>query len=755
MKVVIKLGLLFLLLQGPPISAQQGRQWMGRISLEGEWKWKTASLSPSDAYKISSPDQDWKSMRVPSNWFLQGEDLSGPVWMRKTFFVPSQIQGYTAELEFEGVDYAADVWLNGIYLGFHEGYFQPFHYDVSRFLRFAAGNVLVVRVDSPNEEYAHAWSLHKRLIKGVLNHHDTRPGGAWSERGQEENTGGIWAPVYLKITGGASISGLHVAVSPATPDAELRDGNDWNVDAHVTVDYPGDEDRPVNVESTVQPDNFVPGADSGGASRQTLILHHGRNTVLVHIVARNIERWWSWDQGAQPLYRVSVRIVDGSRLVDQAEDHVGFRTIRVVPSTMEWQINGRRIFLRGTNYISTQWLSEMTRQRYEADLTLAKGANINAIRVHAHVEAQEFYRACDRAGVLVWQDFPLQWGYTEDPAFEADAVDQALDMVDMLFDRPSVIAWSMHNEPPWDAPWMQYRYKDYDPEQNKRLDQKLYEAVRAADPSRFAHMASETKEHPWLGWYSGVWQDYGKPTKEPLITEFGAQALPSLFSLKKIVGEENIWPDANTKWAQWEYHNFQRHETFDLAHVPMGKNTSEFIANTQEYQARLIQFAAESYRRQRYQPVAAIFQFMFVEDWPSINWGVVDNSREPKPGYSALATAYQPVLPSMDWDRLVWTPGSEISLGLWAINDLPTSYPQSRYVTELSSGGAVLQRMDLRFDLAPDSGQKIGTLLRKNLQPGTYAIATRIEDASGKVLGRNSFTFRVEPAEKTAERKPR
>ena len=755
MKLNTKLGLLLAIQFTLPIAAAQARQWTGKVSLEGEWKWKVAALSPADAYNATASDQEWKSMQVPSNWFLQGHDLSGQVWMRKSFFISKQYQGFTTQLVFEGVDYAADVWMNGSYLGFHEGYFQPFRYDVSRFLRFDCENVLVVRVDSPNEEYAHAWSLHKRLIKGVLNHHDTRPGGAWSERGQEENTGGIWAPVYLKITDGAFISGLRVAMSPRSPDAELADGSDWNADANLTVDYPGDDDRPVSVEAALQPGNFLPAENSGGSSRQSLILHHGQNTVFVHVVARNIERWWSWDQGAQRLYRITLRVLDGSRVIDEVTDDLGFRTIRVVPGTMEWRLNGRRVFLRGTNYISTQWLSEMTRARYEADLALAKGANINAIRVHAHIEAQEFYRACDRAGVLVWQDFPLQWGYTEDLAFESDAVDQALDMVDMLFDRPSVIAWSLHNEPPWDAPWMQYKYKDYDPQQNKRLDQELFRAVSAADPARYTHLASETREHPWLGWYSGVWQDYGKPTKEPLITEFGAQALPSLSSLKKIVGAENLWPDSDAKWAPWEFHNFQRHETFDLAHVPMGKNTNEFIANTQEYQKRLIQFAAESYRRQRFQPVAAIFQFMFVEDWPSINWGVVDNSREPKPGYAALAAAYQSVLPSIDWDRLVWATGSELSLGLWAINDLPTSYPQSRYVTELSSGETVLQRMDIRFDLGSDSGQKIGTLLRKNLQPGTYAIATRIEDASGHVLGRNSFAFRVEPTEKAAERKQR
>src|SRR6185369_5332441 len=74
-------------------------------------------------------------------------------------------------------------------------------------------NVLVVRVNSPNET-PEAWSLHKQLIKGVLNHHDTRPGGAWSTRGQEQNTGGIWGAVTLNLSTSVDIESVHVTTRP-------------------------------------------------------------------------------------------------------------------------------------------------------------------------------------------------------------------------------------------------------------------------------------------------------------------------------------------------------------------------------------------------------------------------------------------------------------------------------------------------------------------------------------------------------------
>ena len=79
-------------------------------------------------------------------------------------------------------------------------------------------------------------------------------------------------------------------------------------------------------------------------------------------------------------------------------------------------------------------------------LRLHTDANLNLLHVHAHVLPPEFHKVCDRAGMLVWQDFPLQWGYSDELEFRADAVRQMRAMITGLYNHPSIIAWCCHNE---------------------------------------------------------------------------------------------------------------------------------------------------------------------------------------------------------------------------------------------------------------------------------------------------------------------
>lgn len=707
------------------------------VPLSGIWKFKPGNSPAIQPNNEDGDDQEWADINVPSNWYLEGHNISGVAWYKKQFSVPDEFKNKRITLKFSGVDYTADVWLNGRHIGFHEGYFQPFSFDITDAVVFGKANILAVKVASPLEEPGADWSFNKRLIKGIFGHHDTRPGGAWSDRAQEKNTGGIWAPVELEIHDVALIDQVRV-----TPELGLaRQSATAHVDFQVELKQ--NTRLPVTVRLALSPYNFP--SSEGASKRVEWMLSPGINTLKIPVLMEHPALWWPWDQGKPNLYELHIAVLDNEKVIDTKDVTFGFREVRYDDNSKVWRINGQRMFLRGTNYIATQWLSEMNSERFGYDIALMKNANMNVVRLHAHVTSETFYRLCDEAGLLIWQDFPLQWGYADDLAFEQEAVRQTREMVSIFYNHPSIIAWSLINEPAWEADWMKYKYPSYTKDHNKRLTERLFQAVEPLDKSRHVHAYSATAEHPWLGWYSGTWLDFNKPAAVPIVAEYGAQALPHLSSLRKILDEADLWPETEEQWQKWEYHNFQRKETFENAKVAMGSTPAEFVRNTQAYQAKLIKLAAESYRRQRYQPVNSLFQFMLVEDWPSMNWGIVDYWRVPKSGYYAIKLAYQPVLPSIAWEKEHFTTGETAQFKLWVINDLLKPFPKSRLSYSLRNAKTLLETRTLTIDIEADSGQQIKTLEWKNLPAGHYEIVARVKDGNGNNLGINSHEFDIKP----------
>lgn len=708
------------------------------LSLNGTWQFlpdpdAKTHLTPASPVL---PPLDWaqsQSITVPSNWYTQGHDLSGVVWYRHRFKVDASLADQDFTLIFEGVDYAADVWLNDRYLGLHEGYFQAFRFQVSDSLKVGAENELIVRVNSPLEEAREDWSLHKRLIKGVLSHHDARPGGAWSDRGQEKNTGGIWAPVTLHAS-----QKLAIHQTKVTPQLKA---NPQQTTARVDVDLTAFEAdaQTIQVKAQLLPANFEGEAGSVFAATQTVTPRD--NTLTLEIPQPNPKLWWTWDHGNPNLYTLRLQFWQGDRLLDTTETRFGFRTVEWDKDAQVFRLNGHRMFLRGTNYIPSQWLSELTSAQIQQDIDLMQGAYINSVRVHAHVTHPLFYQQADEAGILIWQDFPLQWGYQDTLAFTAEAIRQGRDMIAQLYNHPSIFTWSLHNEPPWDAFWMEYHYENYNPDQNLQLDRALYRTLRAQDPTRYLHPASVLAEHPWWGWYSFTYGRYGEPTDQPLITEFGAQALPNYASLTRLFDADTLWPETDAEWAEWQYRNFQRRETFEIAKVPIGSNPQELINNTQNYQARLHQYAAEAYRRQRYRPVSAIFQFMFCEPWPSINWGMVDYWRDPKAGYFALQQAYRPILPSIEAPADPQPVGQSFPIKLWAINDTWEDLPDMTLTYVLKQGDRIIKTDTLSFRLEADALKFLTRLEMTPSLPGDYTLFATLEDAQKHPISQNQYTF--------------
>lgn len=611
------------------------------ISLNGTWHYiKDADekLSLAEIEEKFSAGKIDGEMKIPTNWQLTGLDnFNGACWFVKEFSFDKKESNNLVQLHFNGVDYFCDVWLNNHKLGSHEGYFQPFYFDISAYIKTDSQNSLVVKVSSPLEEPKTVWPYKKKLIKGIFNHHDCRPGGWSYEHGQDKNTGGIWNDVFIK-TGRLIVNNLKI-----TPSINWEDNTaDIKISFVCHSSFNGDVEFWFDI---ISPQN-----DKKNYS-ESVSLKHGENEFITTINIDEPKLWWCNDLGEPNLYQL---IISSSNL-SLVEADFGIREV-CLDNKQQFYLNKKKLFLRGTNIIPTQFLSSFTNEEIDSLILLLKEANVNIVRVHAHVNRKELYDAFDKAGIMVWQDFALQWTYDESNEFSANAVSQIKDMVKLLYNNPSIVFWCCHNEPG---------------EQIETLDPLLYAALQSEDNTRVIRMASNYEEHPYDGWYWGNKEHFAAVPMGPLVTEFGAQALPERESLSKFLTEDEIEkPD----WQKWEYHNFQYEQTFNVAEINRGRNIEEFISNSQQYQANLIRTAIDFYRRKKFNNITGIFQFMFIDCWESITWSIVDFYGKKKKGFYTLKEVFQPVYVSVFLRQRKYFPGSKLQIDIWIINDLHNSY---------------------------------------------------------------------------------
>ncbi len=688
-----------------------------KISLNGNWfhlKDKEEKYSIEEIKKFYLTNEINEIMKIPSNWEKEGlHNFSGSVWFIKEFKTSEAVQlNDLTVLKFYGVDYFSDVWLNWEYLGEHEGYFQPFYFEIDDKIKTDSKNVLAVKVTSPKEEPGKVWPDNKKLIKGIFNHHDCRPGGWDLEHGQDYNTGGIWNSVELYY-------GYQIFISDVKVKSKIRwDDNKANVEIIISFlsSILNTETVKYSIKIATPPGQTI-------IKQDETISIKGLNEFVVKLEIDNPELWWSWDLGEQNLYSLEI----GS---DQFEDinlQFGIREV-YLGEKKQFYLNKKKLFLRGTNIIPTQFLSELDESKIKNLASLLKEANVNIVRVHAHVNRKELYEECDKEGILVWQDFALQWTYEESEQFRNNAVTQIKDMIELLYNHPSIAFWCCHNEPG---------------DQIKTLDIFLYGAVKESDNTRIISVASNYEEHPYDGWYWGNKEHFAATPMGPLVTEFGAQAIPERSSLESFIDKEAIdKPD----WKKWQYHNFQYEQTFNVAEIEKGEDTDDLINNSQNYQADLLKTAIDFYRRKRFNGIIGIFQFMFIDCWSSITWSVVDFYGKKKKGFYALKQTYQPVYVSVNLRQKKYFSGSDLQIDLWIINDLYERYADC--LLKITIEGREIFNSD-KIEVDENSLQfidykKINAYLPESLQEGSYKVSYRLYDKmSKKVLSQNENRIEI------------
>ena len=431
------------------IMIHEGRK---AIDLSGTWKYryeteKTGGISTEDFYAGERNAEDgWKEIAVPNNWYLtEIGDYFGTIWFQCEFETPEFTKEEHVWLRFGAVDYTADVWLNDIYLGCHEGIFNPFEFDITNFLKKEGSNRLFVRDSAPRDEteyinsgldkntpLSEPYQRHQAKaitqVKGHMIDAMHRPGAMTSFR-QDGNSAGIWDKVELIIRPEKFIEYCKISTRLVQKKDWLGDGQDKDTgSAMVSLDITLNNMTSATVTGCLRgdiiPDNFEGGV--AAQSSRNVVIPPGRSTVKMVITVEEAKLWWTWDHGYPHLYNLVLGWQE-----DTVKIRFGIKEI-VQDDAGQWYLNNKRIFLRGMRYISSLWMNEAGEEMWKPDFEKMIRMNINSIRIGSHMEKDGLYSLCDELGLLMWQVFPLHYCVSDDDDMISRASDMIRDMGMML-----------------------------------------------------------------------------------------------------------------------------------------------------------------------------------------------------------------------------------------------------------------------------------------------------------------------------------
>jgi beta-mannosidase len=680
-----------------------------RWELEGPWRLKDEPMGAGILHPYTATDfddRDWREVPPATHlqpWLYPDNPYWGPEvrqvnnsqwWYRTRFSVPPQAQGHHLRLVLGGVDYHAEAWCNGQRLGEHEGAFAPFAFDVTDVAQ--AENTLTVKVTAlwdprRRKGLTYVDEVYRGMVKGLYAHGD-------GLIPPDANPIGIWRPVWLEAHADVTLERVPYRVAEDEYDRSAQLTLRLHVHNRRSEPFSGVLQVYLAGETfeAIRADDY-----------SSIEVPPGEHVVEKVVRISDPQWWWPWDMGRPDLYRLRCTLsdVDG-RTLDIHEQVLGIRQVRLLRSreTMHFQVNKVPFFVRGTTYMGGLYLSQLTPEQIDADLDRVQACGLNLIRLHVHIARPEVYAACDRRGILIWQDFELNWLHDASPEFEERCVRLAHEMVAQLGNHPSILTWCCHNEP------TALPFQDRNLAQHPT--QRLYHEITALDPSRPAFLCSGKEEEDWLhsgdthayigGAHGGHYLDaYGRRSR--LVTEFGCEAPLNLATL-----------DETPSLAE------------RLDHL------RERTADIQAYQAALLKYQIEWYRITRFAPCGGYIQFMLSDLYPQVGCGVLDAARRPKLAFEVLKSASQPVHVLMEY-----TPSAPVAL--WVVNDLtrPLMDCLVEWMLE-DERGEVVTRGSARVDVPAQRAHQVSLLAWRLEADRRYLLQLRLLQ-KGQVLDENRY----------------
>ncbi|WP_084278902.1 glycoside hydrolase family 2 protein [Anoxybacteroides tepidamans] len=369
------------------------------------------------------------------------------VWYQRTFAVPPEWKGQTIVLHFGAVDYRAWVYVNGQFVGFHEGGHVPFHFDITHCLTWET-EMVTVRVEDPSAD-------------------ETIPRGKqfWLEKSDAiwyTRTTGIWQTVWLE-----PLSDSHLAKLRFTPDFDRGD-------MIVEFEVAGNKaDQSVEIEIRFQNELVA---------NDCIHIYERYNKRAINLFNRKIFRTgfhhdgWCWTPEHPNLFDVKIVLKQGATVLDEIESYFGMRKIHAENGMV--YLNNKPYYQKlvlDQGYWPEGLLTAPSDEALKKDIELAKAMGFNGCRKHQKVEDPRFLYWADRLGFLVWGECAASPSFSGDAA--ARLTREWIEIIERDYNHPCIVAWVPLNES-WGIPHVR------SDRQQQHHSLAMYHLIHSLDPTR-------------------------------------------------------------------------------------------------------------------------------------------------------------------------------------------------------------------------------------------------------------------------------
>ncbi len=638
-------------------------------------------------------------------------------WYRTEFRLPAGFSRRAVALHLDGVNYRADVWLNGKQIASKNdiaGTWRVFELNLASGLSYGRPNILAIEVFPPTtDDLAITWV-------------------DWNPAPPDKNTG-LFRDVYLTASGPVQLRFPYVAnklddnftTAQLTPVVEAWNATSRSVNADIAWELDG---KKIHQEVPLEPEQ-----------KKTVTFAPEK---FPELTIKDPKLWWPAELGTPALYHARVSAtVDGKF----SESHDVTFGIRQVTSELDnqhtlFKINGKPILIRGGGW-APDMLLRSSPQRMETEFRYVRDLGLNTIRLEGKLESQEFYDLADKYGVLImagwcccdmWERWN-EWG----PEQYRVAQSSQRDQMRLLRNHPSMLVWLNGSDNP-PIPSIESMY--------------LYIGKEQLWPNPF--LSSATATPTTITGPSGVKMtgpyDYVPPNYWLTDTKLGGAwgfntetspgpAIPTLASLRKFLPPDKQWPQ-NEVWGLHE--GGERFQTITFYNTAMEnrygapKDLNDFVrkAYAMDYEGERAMF--ESYARNKFNSTGVI-QWMLNNGWPSLIWHLYDYYLVPAGGYYGTKKANEAVHAIYSYnDRSVAV-----------VSDLPGTSSVNVAAKLYNLDGTEKWSQDATVDVGPDKATVAFMVPELPDLSTTYFLKLYATDRNGKVLSDNFYWLSTKPDE--------